>query len=252
MIGLRVLLLFLGLVVAAPAWAQVTRKQSAVADGVNPTATFGATPIAGNLLVSIASSRSGTACASHTISGTGWTKHICRDTELGNATYRRSLSIWTKVAGASEPTSVQVSGDTVRLVTQELEDSAARDWTFVAQASSDNGAVSNAATAATGTTVSVDAGDLVVIGIVAVKNSASTAITSVSWTNGLGDNLTSDGGGFGRHISTAFDEQINTGEKSSVGTLNGANSNDGVGGGILVFELGATPPSPQFFRRRVS
>jgi hypothetical protein len=100
----------------------VTRRQSAndLHDTTPPSsATLSATPNEGNLLVATAFARTGTSIGS--ISGTGWTVRVDRDTEFADLRYRRSLKIWTKIAGASEPTNVQVSDTSNLLVVEEFE-----------------------------------------------------------------------------------------------------------------------------------
>jgi hypothetical protein len=68
-------------------------------------ATFGSTPTVGNLLCVTSCERSDTTLS---IGGSGWTERIS-NVLTGNATYRRSIKMWTKIAGASEPTAITVT-----------------------------------------------------------------------------------------------------------------------------------------------
>lgn len=234
--------------------ATFSRAQTAEADGLDPTATFASTPTDGNLLVAIAFSRSGTASANHTISGSGWTKRIARDTELANASFRRSLSVWSKVAGAAEPTGIQVTGDTVRLVTQEFSTDVSVTWTFEQKADNDNGTTNDATSIATGTTASVGAGDLLLVGVLGERVGAILATIGVSWasenlTNNFssGEEDTNDGG---RHIATAWLQQTTGGTKASTATLSGGTQNTGLSAGIVVFSAAAAGATGQPYRKR--
>jgi hypothetical protein len=221
-----------------------SRVQSATAVG-NPTAsaTFGSTPTAGNLLVAMSVHRKDMNSAS--ISGTGWTQHVFRTTELTNSSYRRGLSIWAKVAGASEPTNIQAtwsgggSDKTHKLIIQEFSAGAAgATWTFQNKAENDNGTTSNATSISTGTTGSVSDGNLLLITALLVRDT-STAIGSVSWTNSVGSNLQSSGDA-GSHPTGAsgFGTHTSGGTKSSTASWSGNNS--GASAAILVFS--ATAP----------
>jgi hypothetical protein len=221
-----------------------SRVQSATAVG-NPTAsaTFGSTPTAGNLLVAMSVHRKDMSSAS--ISGTGWTQHVFRTTELTNSSYRRGLSIWAKVAGASEPTNIQStwsgggSDKTNKIIIQEFSAGAAgATWTFQNKADNDNGTTSNATSLSTGTTGSVSDGNLLLITALLVRDT-STAIGSVSWTNSVGSNLQSSGDA-GSHPTGAsgFGTHTSGGTKSSTASWSGNNS--GASAAILVFS--ATAP----------
>jgi hypothetical protein len=212
---------------------EVTRVQYKTADGSSPTATFDTTPIESNLLVVSAFSRSGTSTTSHTISGSGWTKRIARDSEISDAGYRRSLSVWTKVAGVSEPTAIQISGDTVKLIIEEFSGGA---FTFEAAVDNDNANTASGTSVSTGTTASVSEDWLLKIGIMGSRASTS-ASWSTSWTNSLGstiDYLDTTG----RFLGTAFGEDTTTGTKESTVTISGSTiTNSGLTSGLLVFSV---------------
>lgn len=211
------------------------------------SATFGGTPTQGNLLIAIAMERSGTTEANHTISGTGWTKRIGRDVLLGDADARRSLSVWTKIAGASEATNVQVddgTANTKALLIAEYAPDVAATFTFEAAASNDNGTTSTSNTIATGTTASVGAGNLLVLGIVALKvgGISQNDMTAASWAS---DTLTNDalfgGGANGRSLAVGSATQTGAGTKASTATLTiNTVVDDYLTAGIVVFSAEAT------------
>ena len=87
----------------APSLVQEVSNQS----DANPiTLTWGATPTEGNLLVVVAGARQSD--GDNTITGTGWTQHFIENTYQADSSNRRLLTVWTKVAGASEPGTVTV------------------------------------------------------------------------------------------------------------------------------------------------
>ena len=113
--------------------AVVTQRQLGQADTGSVTLTQ--TPISGNLLVAVSSHRS--TGSSAVISGTGWTQRVLHTADLANATLQRGLVIWTKAAGAGEPTAITATWtptSTNRLVVQELQADRAVTWTFNASA----------------------------------------------------------------------------------------------------------------------
>lgn len=226
--------------------AQVTLEQSAVGQGSPGTATFSSTPTEGNLLVAVSFHRSaeGATCV---ISGTGWTEHIERTTELGNAAYRRGLAVYSKVAGASEPTGVTTtwtSAQTNKIVIHEFEDASARDWTFLEKADNDNGTTADADNINTGITASVSAGDHFLFACMGVRHNASgAAIVSDGWASiDLADGVVSNGGANSRDVLTAYGEDTASGTKTSTVTVTDSSppydGNTGLSAGILVFGLG--------------
>ena len=229
-----------------PPSMSVTRPQSLSATGTNPTATFGTTPTSGNLLVAIAAERSGVGHAGMSISGTGWTKRIGRDHDLSSSDYRRSMAVWTKVAGASEATAITITlGNTARVVISEYEDSGGATWTFREKADNDNGSTASATTISSGTTASVAAGDLVEIAAWYCKKGATATTSTGSFTGSgdIGNDVSYDTSTtYTRVLGTGFGTTTVGGAKSSTGTYaNSSNdtNNNGLMAGILVFELAA-------------
>ena len=224
----------------------ITRVQYNVAQTSDPTATFTAAPTEGNLLVASAFARSGLDMDAATISGSGWVKRVVREALPGDTTYRRELVAWTKVAGASEPSSVTATvGGTAALVIQEF--TGASSWSFLDSVSNDNGGASDALSIASGTTASSTAGSQLLIGLVGVKGHSETAEQpwpTPSWTNGLGNTAGYVGtDGNQRTLLSAYAETHVAGTKSTTvshGATNGQNF--GLIGALLVFRVAGTAP----------
>jgi hypothetical protein len=90
----------------------VTRVKYATGSGnPNATATFGATPTEGNLLIAISSTRKGDDVPEEaSLSGSGWTRPINNYFKtVGSTGDRRGLAVFYKIAGASEPTGITTS-----------------------------------------------------------------------------------------------------------------------------------------------
>jgi hypothetical protein len=140
----------------------ITQVQSAAAHADPASATFPSTPTSGSLLVAFTGERGGTTEANFTITGTGWTKRIGHNSQLSDAFARKTTVVWTKVAGASEPTNVQVDNATAnakRLML--LEFSGSTSWTFQASSSADTGAGSTSPLS-TGNTPSTSGNQLII------------------------------------------------------------------------------------------
>lgn len=212
-----------------------SRVQSAAAASDPASATFGATPTEGNLLVAIVAERSGTTEANFTISGSGWTKRIGHDAEIADPNARRTMVVWTKVAGASEPTSVQVdngTSSTKRLLILEFASDEAVTWTHEASASNDSGTGSTSPLSS-GTTGSVSAGDLLVIASAIWRHESSTTPGSIAWTNSLSNGTSTSGATNELTIHSAFKQDAASGTKESEVSWTGAGME--AVAGILVF-----------------
>ena len=100
----------------------VSRVQSAFSgnDAVdNVSATFSQTPTEGNLLVAISAHRNEGRTPS--ISGSGWNLDLIGTFHGG---HRRGMAVWWKIAGESEPTTIETSWDPAcgnSLLIQEFE-----------------------------------------------------------------------------------------------------------------------------------
>ena len=223
----------------------ITRAQASVtADGSNPTATLGSAPTEGNLLVLVAVDRSGVSHADMT-PPSGWTKRVGRDGSLADNTYRRSMAIWTKVAGASESSSAQVTGGTFRLALSEYNDSDGGTWTFKEKADNDNGNTADATTIGTGTTASVADGNLLVVAIGYSKKGATLALQSFDFDNDIANEESFDAGTtYTRVVTTGYKTTTTGGTFSSTGTLSGVYTvNSGLMAAILVFDAESAAPA---------
>lgn len=229
--------------------------QSASNQGDPASATFGSTPSNGNIIVVAAMERSGQAdAANYTISGSGWTPHVGLIVLNADTTFRRSLRVWSKiVSGGSEPTNIQVDDGTANtkgLLIAEY-DAAGQTVTFdTGTAGSSNTNTSNATSLATGSTSSVSAGDLFIVGIAAIKDSGGSTDYAVTWST---LNLDPDAivqSANGRVIAFGSLPQIGDagGTKASTFTADaGSDSNSGLMAALLVFRVGtpAPPPDPE-------
>lgn len=141
--GARAPLLGRGLPFQVVNFTRRNRNDSGHWGGTNVvTATYGSTPLVGSLLLACALHRS-EAGGSPTISGSGWTQRIWRWTGTGLANDRRGLVVFSKVAGASEPTAITVTWSATaasRMVVYEFEPSlAGYDFKFLSAQSADTG-----------------------------------------------------------------------------------------------------------------
>lgn len=210
----------------------------------NP-ATSALTVTAGNLLVVQALERSGTTEANFTISDTAgntWTKRVGRDIVLGDSSFRRTYGVWTAVANGSGSTTVSVDNGTanvIRVLFSEFEAGAAVTWEFEAAASNDNGATADAVTIATGTTASVAAGDLLLIGGFSLKKNSGAATTQVTtWATVNLVTVANSGppAANGRYLAIGMLQQSGAGTKASTCTFDADNpSNLGLAASMLVF-----------------
>jgi hypothetical protein len=216
----------------------VSRVQSAIAVGDPASATFGTTPVEGNLLVAIAGDRSGGTEANYTITGSGWTKRLVRDVLITDANARRTLVVWTKVAGASEPTNVQVDDGTANskyLIIQELQASVAGTWTFATSVGNDTGTGSTSPLS-TGTTSSVS-GVTSQIAVAILRND-SPAVSGLAWDNGFGSQVERLGNAFELAIATAIKSEELDGTKTTSVSWTGAGAE--ATAGLVVFNFAAS------------
>ncbi|HMA77782.1 MAG TPA: hypothetical protein VKP88_01415, partial [Candidatus Paceibacterota bacterium] len=172
---------------AQAAGVSFTRVQSASAGHSNPpTATFGSTPTEGNLLVAIASERSGLNADDFTISGTGWTKVVSETVEQFDNNYRRTQAVWWKEASSTEPSSVTASASgNLTLLIQEFEADQAVTWSVIAT-TSDNTGTGSASPLNSGTTTSLSAESQLRVGAANWRN--DSVVGSIDFS-GLGSEI---------------------------------------------------------------
>ncbi|WP_299293889.1 LamG domain-containing protein [Nitrosopumilus sp.] len=155
----------------------VTREQYD-RDSSNPeaTATFGSTPGEGNLLIAIAITRTGSNSNTDaainqeyvnvdSTTSDGWTK-ILQDYRYVDTGQRRGMAMWYKIAGASEPTSIDARWDNGAGTTnlRILEFSVSNGYSFVYDVSQTaNSGNSNVDKQSTGWTASTSHSDALTI-----------------------------------------------------------------------------------------
>jgi hypothetical protein len=213
--------------------------------GADPATMTITEPTEGNLLIAVVTERSGGSASNHAITGiTGWTHTISETTEQANSSYRRSFSVFWKVAGASEGTTITADDGTSNdkyLSFLEYEHEAGEDqWVLAGSATNDNGATTGDTTLATGTTASVSGTKFLEIGVSCVRRSGTEADWSHSWDAGLGVDA-NNGDTFNKMMQgIGSDGDDTTAEtKTSTVTWSGdqITNNTGINAGILVFSL---------------
>lgn len=227
-----------------------TRVQSAAnASPADPAVATISAATAGNLLVVAASERSGTTAANFTITdnvGTAtWTKRVSHDVELGNATFRRSLAVWTAVAAGGETTITVDNGTTngKRILAQEFEHEDGEDeWSFQVEESADNGTTADAVTQSTGTTAAPSGTKFLSLGLLYVKVGANApgASQMVTWTNGLDDSAIATSSNNGQTLACSYDgDATSTAGYESEATYAASSdtSNSGLLAAMLVISL---------------
>lgn len=229
----------------------LTRVQTAVsANQADPgSATFTVGPTEGNLLVALVSNRSGQSLGvgTATISGSGWTQIIGRDTELADADHRRAIAAFWKVAGASEPSTIEIDNgqtDTKAVILAEYNDDAAGTWDFAEKADNDNGVTNGATSIGTGTTASTSGNQLIVT-LFSRRNNATTPDATVTFTT-AGNVFSTALGSFASQLASGFSTSSSAGTKTDTASTDSDNS--GLSAAIMVFTAtaggggGATHP----------
>lgn len=211
-------------------------------DGEDPAElTLDSAPVQGNLLIAVGSDRSGGSAANYAITGiTGWTQTIQRTILSGDATYRRTHSMYWKVAGASESSTVTLDDGTANSkyfsVTEYEFEAGENQWVLLDSISNDNGATDAATTMSTGTTASVS-GDMFLVASFVSKRNGNGGSETISWDTGLSaDYSHSSAGTFKMDHGIGSDASDTvTGTKSSTGTTSSGN-NRGLSAALLVFD----------------
>lgn len=173
---------------------------------------------AGRLLVAFVNERSGTAHANHTVTdnsgGAAWTKISGHDQEISDSNARQASSIWVKETVSTTGFTITADDGTAnskRLAVFEFEartDSVTpitdRTWTFRQKSSADSG-TGFTSPQSSGTTASVSAGDLLLIGGGFWRNGNFANIESAAWTNGLTQEFLANGGSNVRSQAMGWD-----------------------------------------------
>lgn len=228
--------------------------QGAGAANTDPCSiTLGAAPTEGNLLIAAGCERSGGSPGNFTITGTGWTVREDLEVDPADTTYRRSMRVWSKVAGASESSTITIDDGTTNtktaLVVEYSHGSGTGSWTYEDSISADNGKTADATSLASGSTVSIPAGDLLEVDIFYIKRGPTTDAITPSWTNSLTQRAEyGDAVSFGRYLALA-DYLLDTsgGTKSTTASFSSSTAwNSGLMQALLVFSAseGGAPLFP--------
>jgi hypothetical protein len=221
------------------------RQQALVAYGFDSgeTPTLASAPVAGNLLVAFNAERSG--ATSTTINGTGWNLAEANYYLPGDGTYRKSLVIWWKIAGASEPSSVtttanQLGAGVTGLV--EFESNASDFASLTLGDAVSLGSSTPASSYASGNSASVASTNKFLVGVNTTKVGPATDVPYTDWAGGAQvlTNITSADGG-----STQVDAAVGAAHSTVTGVNNVTaakpSGTDAERAGItalLVFDLG--------------
>lgn len=217
----------------------ITSRQSASGDGNDVTVTFGLTPNVGSLLIVQAFERSGMGAGGMSISGSGWTKEIALDNEITDSANRWSMSVWYKVAGASEPTAITITttGSTaVGVLARELDPDAGETFTYQEETT-----VRHVTTPATfyalPNTTALAGGELCVVCYGARVGSG--AMTGMALGEEINSNLMDAGNtANSRYVAQGFEVTAGAGAVNGDWSQSGGTNNTGGGGAMLVFTTG--------------
>jgi hypothetical protein len=190
------------------------------------TTTRSVTPTSGNLLLAIGYSRN--VHSSAALDGTGWTQAFFNAVLQDNTSARRTMALWYKIAGASEPNTVQVtyspSNPAVGLSLVELSTDAVggfSNFVLADHAVNDSG-TTTVTTLATGTTGSVSgSAEYLLVGMVSARNGNSSAnvMGAATWASEtLSDNRYVANTTNQMSFNTAFAVQATGGAKASTAT----------------------------------
>jgi|GEM_PF-2703459 len=159
----------------------VSRRQYIEGQGTNPSATFSSSPLQGSLLVVFAGHRKSSGSVS--ISGSGWQEHVSFDGFSGDNNSRRGMTIWTKIAGPNEPSTINASvGSSLsKLIIQEYTASGGT-FTSIDQIASNLGTTTASTSISTGSTPATSSSNTLAIGFMLGRYSAGNTPT---FTNGI-------------------------------------------------------------------
>lgn len=209
--------------------------------------TFDATPFSGSLLVVSAMDRSGGTATNFTISGTGWTRQIVRTVLPLDDSQRRTLAVWWKVAGASEPTTISIStgGVNVGIIAEEFSVSAGETFSLKGFASNDDGNSDDVTSIPTGDTAPIPDSNLFICTTFGVRQFGNRVASGLSWTNGIGTPVLQDGSGQNWVViqGVGFGVTSTGGVKNSVASWSVTATDGGSIAGILVFQTSSPPPT---------
>lgn len=232
---------------ATPTLVQSQTASTLAATATSLTATFGSTPTQNNLLVAAAGSDDTLAMTS-----SGWTLAT-------SAVSNQAAYLWYKLAGASEPTAVQVTitptaSDTIVLGTMEFSVSGGWAVSPLDKIASNTGHGGTFTSLATGTTAATTVANELAI---AIENphawsSGASAPTTPTWSASYTNIVTVPGTTgstptFRVALFVASNTLVATGTQTTTGSW--TNSSTDVGALIATFKINAPAASTgNFFR----
>jgi len=214
----------------------ITRTQwkRAQASSGNFDVTLDSTPAEGSLIFVTMVHRTGV--TADTAAVTGYTKILERNVRLSEASPRRGIAHFYKVAGASESASIAGTwtdaGTSGNIFAQVFSPS---DWDYLASASNDNDNTADALSIASGTTSSLSAGTKLLIASAMSKgNAGDVEYSGLEIYDNDPLNLAQTGSG-GFQQASDFDLDDTSGTKSVTMSWTGPSTNLGNMGSIVAF-----------------
>jgi len=207
-------------------------------------------PTSGNLGIVVMMERSGGSASNHVLTGiTGWTHTIVSTTEAANPSFRRSFSVFWKVHGASEGTTINADDTTSNnkhcFYVEFTHEAGESTWSLLDSASNDNGTTTDASSIASGTTGSIGgSGDALIFAVMGQRNNiivtppvhtwGSIALTS---GNAFFDTASTDD--FTNYMTFGYNgAYTGTGTVATTASYSsGSNANTGINAAILAFDL---------------
>lgn len=215
-------------------------------DWGDPGVVSGLAPILeGDLIIATSSERAGGDATDHQMQEAGFTKHVLSTTQQGDENHRRSMAVFSKVAGPSEPTTFTVDDNTsnakrLSIVTYRLE--AGEDqFTYLDSDQNDDGATLNGFSLNVGTYNAADNTPLLLIGIGVVKNGGYAWNGASSWTDGFTSDLHDHAGWVSTHMQhfVGSKNDDTAGAKTTTFSYpDESNDSYGLNGAILAFKVG--------------
>lgn len=207
--------------------------------------TLDQTPVEGNLLIAIASERSGGSAANHSL-GAGWTHAISVTSDPANSSYRRSFSVFYKVAGSSESATISLDDGTANgkyLSVYEYEHEAGEDsWILTDSSENSNSEIINGTVQGTGSTGAIAGQHFLWAGMI-IRRRDDTQDANISWDQDIDNAHAEYNPGTEYNMThaagyTAVD--IVDGAKQTTATLNNSLANRGLNAAILAFKTSAS------------
>jgi hypothetical protein len=232
----------------------ISVKQQNISGGFNATdVTLPGAITSGNLLVVVAGERSGS--TANAMSNSGYTLAADLYQSPGDGTFRKSLAVWYKFAGGSEPTTINVTftttGDSF-VGAVEFEGNAGELADMATNIASAEFAIlgsdSVASSHSTGTTASVTAASMLRVAGCYTKPGSGTENPYSTWSGSLTEFSEFNGGTNAVDFSFAWGTSTTSGTHGETATKDGGTTDAerGAISFILVFPVTITPTDPGY------